>query len=57
MTDYLELAIDQVNRSIGAFCHYLTPNDASTNSQQAFLLLRRHSGFFSLGLIRWSATI
>lgn len=35
MTDYLELAIDQVNRSIGAFCHYLTPNDASTNSHQA----------------------
>ena len=35
MTDFLELAINQVNRSIGAFCHYLTPNDASTNSHQA----------------------
>ena len=35
MIDILELAINQVNRSIGAFCHYLTPNDASTNSHQA----------------------
>ena len=38
MTDYFELAINQVNRSIGAFCHYLTPNDASTNSHQAGFL-------------------
>lgn len=35
MTDFLELAINQVNQSLGAFCHYLTPNDASTNSHQA----------------------
>ncbi|MCR5759218.1 MAG: type II restriction endonuclease [Bacteroidales bacterium] len=35
MTDFLDLAINQVNRSVGAFCHYLTPNDASTNSHQA----------------------
>ena len=35
MTELLELAINQVNQSIGAFCHYLTPNDASTNSHQA----------------------
>ena len=35
MTDYLELAINQVNHSIGAFCHYLTANDVSAKSHQA----------------------
>lgn len=35
MTDLLELAINQVNQSIGAFCHYLTANDVSAKSHQA----------------------
>lgn len=34
MTNYLELAINQVNQSIGSFCHYLTANDVSAKSHQ-----------------------
>ena len=35
MTDLFELAVSQVNRSIGAFCRFLTPNDVSAKSHQA----------------------
>jgi hypothetical protein len=34
MTNYLELAINQVNQSVGSFCHYLTANDVSAKSHQ-----------------------
>ncbi len=43
MTDYLELAINQVNQSVGAFCHYLTANDASAKSHQAGFLVPKEA--------------
>ncbi|MBR4585228.1 MAG: restriction endonuclease [Bacteroidales bacterium] len=43
MTDYLELAINQVNQSIGAFCHYLTANDVSAKSHQAGFLVPKEA--------------
>ena len=43
MSEYLALAIDQVNRSVGAICRFLTPNDVSLKSHQAGFLLPKEA--------------
>lgn len=43
MTDLFELAVNQVNRSIGAFCRFLTPNDVSVRSHQCGFLVPKEA--------------
>lgn len=43
MTEFFELAVNQVNRSLGAFCRFLTPNDVSAKSHQAGFLVPKEA--------------
>ncbi|MBR6183180.1 MAG: restriction endonuclease [Bacteroidales bacterium] len=45
MTEFFDLAVNQVNRSVGAFCRFLTPNDVSAKSHQAGFLVPKDAFF------------